>query len=110
MYSILPSKTAHPEGAKEELMQNIYQNVKPETSTSQMQIENKGNTLEKTVLSKEQTLCKRPSQNQSDISQQRLTWNSKRCVSEELKRENVMIFSFMASINILYSIFFFVIK
>lgn len=52
-----------------------------------MQIENKGNTLEKTVLSEGQTLCKRPSQNQSDVSQQRLTWNSKRCVSEELKRE-----------------------
>lgn len=48
----------HPEEAEEEPTQNIYKIIKPETSRSQMQIENKGNTLEKTVLSKEQTVQK----------------------------------------------------
>ena len=52
---------------------------KLENYGSHMRIEHKRNTLENTVLPKEETLCKKPRHNQSDIkSQQRLTWSSKR--------------------------------
>lgn len=58
---------------------HLAQNWKPKEVRCKQKT--KENTLE-TVLPNE-TLCKRPHHNQSDIkSQRRVTWNSKRCVLE----------------------------